>query len=293
MKKVIGIGETVWDVFPSGRRLGGAPVNFAFFAKEFGAEAYPISAVGNDPLGEETMAELEKTGLNLCCIQRNEKPTSRVLITVDEAGVPEYEIVEGVAWDSIVCDEKTFALLTDADVVCWGTLAQRTPFSRESILKMVDSTPESCLKVYDINLRQHYYSRETIEESLRRADVLKLNEDELPIVAGLFSISGSPLEQILSLIERFSLQNVIFTQGSLCSEVYGPEGLLSHKDTPRVEVVDTVGAGDSFTATYLMARLDGKSVDEAHSLAVSLAAYVCTCSGAINPVPESLKIFKK
>ena len=277
MKKVIGIGETVWDVFPSGKRLGGAPVNFAFFAKEFGAESFPVSAIGNDELGVKTMEALEKTGLNLDYIQCNGHPTSRVIVTMDEAGVPEYEIVEGVAWDALDCNEKTVALLAEADVVCWGTLAQRTPFSRESI------------RVYDINLRQHYFCRETVEESLRRADILKLNEDELPIVAGLFSISGSALEQILGLIERFSLKNVIFTQGSLCSEVYGPEGLLSHKDTPKVKVVDTVGAGDSFTATYIMARLEGKPVEDAHSLAVELAAYVCTCSGAINPVPESLK----
>lgn len=290
MKKVIGIGETVWDVFPSGKRLGGAPVNFAFFAKEFGAESFLVSAIGNDELGVKTMEALEKTGLNLDYIQCNGHPTSRVIVTMDEAGVPEYEIVEGGgAWDALDCDEKTVALLAGADVVCWGTLAQRTPFSRENILRMVDSAPESCLRVYDINLRQHYFCRETVEESLRRADILKLNEDELPIVAGLFSISGSALEQILGLIERFSLKNVIFTQGSLCSEVYGPEGLLSHKDTPKVKVVDTVGAGDSFTATYIMARLEGKPVEDAHSLAVELAAYVCTCSGAINPVPESLK----
>lgn len=235
------------------------------------------------------MEALEKTGLNLDYIQCNGHPTSRVIVTMDEAGVPEYEIVEGVAWDALDCDEKTVALLAEADVVCWGTLAQRTPFSRENILRMVDSAPESCLRVYDINLRQHYFCRETVEESLRRADILKLNEDELPIVAGLFSISGSALEQILGLIERFSLKNVVFTQGSLCSEVYGPEGLLSHRDTPKVKVVDTVGAGDSFTATYIMARLEGKPVEDAHSLAVELAAYVCTCSGAINPVPESLK----
>lgn len=289
MKKVIGIGETVWDVFPSGKRLGGAPVNFAFFAKEFGAESFPVSAIGNDELGVKTMEALEKTGLNLDYIQCNGHPTSRMIVTMDEAGVPEYEIVEGVAWDALDCDEKTVALLAEADVVCWGTLAQRTPFSRENILRMVDSAPESCLRVYDINLRQHYFCRETVEESLRRADILKLNEDELPIVAGLFSISGSALEQILGLIERFSLKNVIFTQGSLCSEVYGPEGLLSHRDTPKVKVVDTVGAGDSFTATYIMARLEGKPVEDAHSLAVELAAYVCTCSGAINSVPESLK----
>ncbi len=289
MKKVIGIGETVWDVFPSGKRLGGAPVNFAFFAKEFGAESYPVSAIGIDSLGDETLEALKRTGLNLDYIQRNDNPTSRVLVTMDSAGVPEYEIVEGVAWDFMSCNSKTLDLFKDADVICWGTLAQRSKKSCESVLKMIDSAPESCLKVYDINLRQHYYSREIVEASLERADVLKLNEDELPVVAELFSIPGSAAERISALIRRFSLKSVIFTQGSVCSEVYGPDGLLSHKDTPKVNVIDTVGAGDSFTATYVMSRINGESVEAAHEKAVEVSAFVCTCSGAINPVPESLK----
>ncbi len=289
MKKVIGIGETVWDVFPSGKRLGGAPVNFAFFAKEFGAEAYPVSAIGNDALGDETLEALKATGLNLGHIQRNDKPTSQVLVTMDGAGVPQYEIVEGVAWDALACDGGTLELFRDADVVCWGTLAQRTPCSHESIMNMLASTPASCLKVYDINLRQHYFSHDLVEESLRHADVLKLNEDELPVVSGMFSIEDDAAHSIAELIRRFSLKNVIFTQGSSCSEVYGPEGLLSHLPTPKVKVVDTVGAGDSFTATYVMARLNRASITEAHRLAVDVAAFVCTQSGAVNPVPESLK----
>lgn len=289
MKKVIGIGETVWDVFPSGKRLGGAPVNFSFFAKEFGAEAYPVTAIGNDTLGDETLEALKGTGLNLEYIQRNDKPTSQVLVTMDGAGVPQYEIVEGVAWDALVCDVRTLKLFRDADVVCWGTLAQRTPCSHESIMNMIASAPGSCLKVYDINLRQHYFSRGLIEESLRRADVLKLNEDELPVVAGMFSIEDDAPQCIAKLIHSFSLKNIIFTKGSDYSEVYGKEGLLSHLPTPKVKVIDTVGAGDSFTATYVMARLNEASITEAHQLAVNVAAFVCSQSGAVNPVPESLK----
>ncbi len=289
-KKVIGIGETVWDVFPTGKRLGGAPVNFAFFAKEFGADAYPVSAVGNDALGDETMSALEATGLDLGYIQRNASPTSRVLVKMDDAGVPQYDIVEGVAWDSMTVDGRTLELLSDADVVCWGTLAQRSPQSHESIMKMVAAVPSSCLKVFDINLRQGYYSCEIIEESLKYADVLKLNEDELPIVSELFSVEGDAGMRIGSLIRMFSLSSVIYTQGSVCSEVYGAEGLLSHLATPKVDVVDTVGAGDSFTATYVMARLNGASVSDAHSLAVKVSAFVCTQHGAINPLPEDLKI---
>lgn len=289
MKKVIGIGETVWDVFPSGRRLGGAPVNFAFFAKEFGADAYPVSAVGKDPLGDETLEALKATGLNLDYIQRNDKPTSRVLVTMDGAGIPKYEIVEGVAWDAMVCDDRTLDLFHDADVVCWGTLAQRNPCSRESIMSMIASAPASCLKVYDINLRQNYYDRDLIEASLKSADVLKLNEDELPLVAGMFSFEGDVATVIAELVRGFSLKNVIFTQGSVCSEVYGVEGLLSHLPTPKVNVVDTVGAGDSFTSTYVMARQNGMSVGNAHALAVDVAAFVCSQSGAINPLPEKLR----
>lgn len=289
MKKVIGIGETVWDVFSSGKRLGGAPVNFAFFAKEFGAEAYPVSAVGNDPLGDETLEALKATGLNLDYIQRNDKPTSRVLVTMDGAGIPQYEIVEGVAWDAIACDDRTLGLFRDADVVCWGTLAQRNPHSRESIMNMIAAAPASCLKVYDINLRQNYYNRDLIEGALKSADVLKLNEDELPLVVGMFSFDGDVATVIAELVRRFSLKNVIFTQGSACSEVYGVEGLLSHLLTPKVNVVDTVGAGDSFTSTYVMARLNGMSVDKAHALAVDVAAFVCSQSGAINPLPEKLR----
>ena len=289
MKKVVSIGETVWDVFPSGKRLGGAPVNFAFFSKEFGADAYPVSAIGNDALGDETMRALESTGLDLGYIQRNDSPTSRVLVTMDDAGVPQYEIVEGVAWDDLTCDAGTLALFSDADVVCWGTLAQRSPRSHRSVLQMLAAVPASSLKVFDINLRQHYYSRETIEDSLKYADVLKLNEDELPIITGLFSIEDNAEASIAELIRRFSLRNVIYTQGSVCSDVYGVEGLLSHLPTPKVNVVDTVGAGDSFTATYVMSRLNGASVEEAHRLAVDVSAFVCTQSGAINPLPERLR----
>ncbi len=287
--KIIGIGETVWDVFPSGKRLGGAPVNFAFFAKEFGAEVYPVSAVGDDALGDETMDALESTGLELGYIQRNSSPTSRVLVKTDDAGVPQYEIVEGVAWDSLTCDDRTLTLLADADVVCWGTLAQRSQQSHESIMKMVAAAPSKCLKVFDINLRQNYFSKEIIEESLEYADILKLNEDELPVVSELFALQGDVQLRICSLIRMFSLSNVIYTQGSVCSEIYGEEGLLSHLATPKVNVVDTVGAGDSFTATYVMARLDGASVAEAHGRAVKVSAFVCTQSGAINHLPARLR----
>ena len=288
MKKILGIGELVWDVFPAGKQLGGAPVNFAFFAKELGAEAYPVAALGTDELGDEAIQMLKPSGLSLDYIQRNSLPTSRVLVTTDEQGIPQYEIVENVAWDAIGCTPEILDLASKADVICWGSLAQRSTQSRESILQILDAAPKDCLMVFDINIRQKFYSAEVIEESLKRADILKLNEDELPIVAELFNIQGTEAEQIAQIITRYELKSIIFTQGAVCSEVYDAEGLVSRMDTPKVKVADTVGAGDSFTATYVTALQLGKSPAEAHELAVKVAAYVCTQNGAINPLPENL-----
>ena len=286
MKKILGIGELVWDVFPEGKQLGGAPVNFAFFAKELGAEAYPVAALGTDELGDEAIQMLKPSGLSLDFIQRNSLDTSRVMVTTDENGVPQYEIVENVAWDAIECNPEVLTLASEADVICWGSLAQRSEKSRESILAILDAAPETCLMVFDINIRQKFYTAEVIEESLKRADILKLNEDELPIVCELFGIEGTQAEQISQIIERYDLKNVIFTQGAVCSEVYDADGLVSRMDTPRVEVADTVGAGDSFTATYVTSILLGRTPLQAHQLAVKVAAFVCTQNGAINPLPS-------
>ena len=289
MKKILAVGEVVWDVFPTGKRLGGAPVNFAYFAQALGGYGLPVTAIGTDALGDETLEALKLTGLDLSLLQRNDLPTSRVLVTTDTAGVPQYEIVEGVAWDAITFNERISAAFRDADVVCWGSLAQRSATSRESILRLLDATPAGCLKVFDINLRQSFYSREVVEASLLRADILKLNEDELPVVASLFGISGDTASVIASLIEKFGLREIIFTEGAVQSSVYDASGLVSLIPTPKVEVIDTVGAGDSFTAAYIMGRLHGLSVADAHSKAVAVSAWTCTQSGAINPLPENLK----
>lgn len=288
MKKIVGIGEIVWDMLPAGKQLGGAPVNFVYFAKQLGADAVPVSAVGSDELGEETVCKLTDAGLNPRLIQRNGLPTSRVLITLDSHGIPNYEIVEGVAWDAIEYTDEAAQAVSKADAICWGSLAQRSEKSRSAILKLIDRAKEDCLKVFDINIRQHYYSKDTICESLKRADILKLNEDELPLVSDILGLDGSDEQKIHSLIVDWSLQSVIFTQGARCSEIFGRDGLMSHIDTPRVKVTDTVGAGDSFTAAYITCRMNGKSVTEAHGTAVRISAFVCTMNGAINPLPKGL-----
>ena len=288
MTKIIAIGEIVWDCLPAGKQLGGAPLNFAFFAKELGAQAYAVSAVGNDELGDETLQVASATGVNLDFVQRNDLPTSRVLVTLDDKGIPQYEIVEGVAWDSIECPDSALELVRDASVICWGSLAQRTEKSRQSVLSMLSAAPASCLKVFDINIRQHYYSLEVIKDSLDYADILKLNEDELPLVAEMLGIAGSEGAVISEIIDRYSLKYVVYTHGADFSRVYGAEGLLSHQDTPKVTVADTVGAGDSFTAVLVTSLLQGRDITVAHALAVEVAAFVCTQNGAINSLPEHI-----
>jgi len=282
--KVIAVGEIVWDMLPAGKQLGGAPLNFAFFSKELGAEAYAVSAIGNDVLGDETLAVASATGVNLDYLQRNNLPTSRVLISLDNEGVPQYEIVENVAWDALECPQMILDLVKDASVMCWGSLAQRSVTSRQSVLAMLSAAPKECVKVFDINIRQHYYSREVIETSLGYADILKLNEDELPLVAPLLGLSGQERDIVRQLIEKYALKYLVYTHGADFSEVYSATGEYSHVPTPKVRVVDTVGAGDSFTAVFVTSILQGLSMAESHARAVEVSAYVCTQNGAINPL---------
>ena len=238
--KVIAVGEIVWDMLPAGKQLGGAPLNFAFFSKELGAEAYAVSAIGNDVLGDETLAVASATGVNLDYLQRNNLPTSRVLISLDDEGVPQYEIVENVAWDALECPQMILDLVKDASVMCWGSLAQRSVTSRQSVLAMLSAAPKECVKVFDINIRQHYYSREVIETSLGYADILKLNEDELPLVASILGLSGPEHDIVSQLIEKYALKYLVYTHGADFSEVYSSTGEYSHVPTPKVKVVDTV-----------------------------------------------------
>ena len=286
--KVIAIGETVWDMLPAGKQLGGAPLNFAFFAKELGADAYAVSAIGNDTLGDETFDVASATGVNLDHLQRNDLPTSRVLITLDDKGIPQYEIVEGVAWDAIECSDADVDLVKDAAVICWGSLAQRCEKSRQSVLAMLEAAPKDCMKVFDINIRQHYYSHKVIETSLVHADILKLNEDELPLISDILDLRGEDKEIVAELMERYSLKYLVYTHGADFSEVYAADGTYSHVPTPEVEVADTVGAGDSFTAVFVTSLLKGASMSEAHAKAVEVSAFVCTRHGAINPLPYDI-----
>lgn len=287
--KIVGIGELLWDVLPAGRRLGGAPVNFAFYAQEQGAEACIVSAVGADASGDELLGGIAALGLDVRAVQRNARPTSTVEVTLDAAGVPTYRIREEVAWDYIERLPEAEAAVAEASAVCWGSLAQRCAVSRRTILALVDAAPAGCMRLFDINLRLNYYDEQIVRDSLERADVLKLNEDELPVVARFFGLEGDAERLIAQLIERFSLRYVVFTEGGRGSRVTAADGRTSYLATPRVEVADTVGAGDSFTATFAASLLQGLPMEECHRRAVAVAAFVCTQHGAIAPLSEFMK----
>jgi len=236
--KIVGIGELLWDVLPAGRRLGGAPVNFAFYAQEQGAEACIVSAVGQDASGDELLGGIAALGLGVRAVQRNAHPTSTVEVTLDAAGVPAYRIREQVAWDYIERTAEADAAVAGAAVVCWGSLAQRNAVSRRTILALVDAAPVGCLRLFDINLRLNYYDERIVRDSLERADILKLNEDELPVVARFFGLEGAAERVVAQLFERFSLRYVVFTEGGRGSLPLSPppvprrRGLPAKSDLP-------------------------------------------------------------
>ena len=287
-KFVIGIGEALWDMLPEGKKLGGAPANFAYHACQFGLEGMAVSAIGQDSLGEEIVEALEAHHLPYH-LDRVEYPTGTVQVTLDQQGVPQYEIKTDVAWDNIPYTKELAALAADCKAVCFGSLAQRNAVSRESIGLFLQAVPEDCLKVFDINLRQDFYNREVLEESFRRCDILKINDEELVVISRMFELPGLSLEEkCRSLIKTYNLQMLILTCGVNGSYVFY-EGGMSFLDTPKVTVADTVGAGDSFTGAFVGSLLNGKTVPEAHKTAVKVSAYVCTQSGAMPEVPDTLK----
>ena len=287
-KFVIGIGEALWDMLPEGKKLGGAPANFAYHACQFGLEGMAVSAIGQDSLGEEIVEALEAHHLPYH-LDRVEYPTGTVQVTLDPQGVPQYEIKTDVAWDNIPYTKELAALAADCKAVCFGSLAQRNAVSRESIGLFLQAVPEDCLKVFDINLRQDFYNREVLVESFRRCDILKINDEELVVISRMFELPGLSLEEkCRSLIKTYNLQMLILTCGVNGSYVFY-EGGMSFLDTPKVTVADTVGAGDSFTGAFVGSLLNGKTVPEAHETAVKVSAYVCTQSGAMPEVPDTLK----
>ena len=286
---VIGLGEALWDVLPEGKKLGGAPANFAYHAGQFLGQAntMAISALGEDKLAEETIAALEEHGLQYT-MPRVPYPTGTVQVQLDEQGIPTYDIRENVAWDNIPFTPEIEEIARNCRAVCFGSLAQRNVVSRENIHRFLDATPEDCVKIFDINLRQNFYTNEVIQESMRRCNILKINDEELVIIGRMFGYPGLDIENKCWLIlGKYDLDMLVLTCGTNGSYVFTP-GQMSFQETPKVEVADTVGAGDSFTGSFCAAILNGKPVAEAHQLAVKVSAFVCTQNGAMPTIPASL-----
>lgn len=277
-KVIVGIGEILWDMLPTGKALGGAPANFAYHAKRLGEDGWAVSAIGNDALGREIMEIVMEKGLrNLISVIS--RPTGTVQVSLDAKGVPSYTIMEDVAWDNIPFTPQMAALASRADAVCFGSLVQRGN-SRDSVLRFLRAMRPEALRVFDINLRQHYYSKEVIDESLQLSNILKINDEEIRIVAELFGLGGDDTAACRALIERYGLKLVILTRGADGSEVITADEAIPQA-VGQVEVVDTVGAGDSFTAAFVVAYLRGDSLADAQRLANETAAYVCSCKGAM------------
>ena len=284
MKTIIGLGEALWDCLPEGRKLGGAPANFAYHSKANGCHGVVISAVGNDDLGDEIVQQLDEKKLQLA-IARTEQPTGTVRVTLSGNGIPSYDICRGVAWDNIPWTEELQKLAYKCDAVCFGSLAQRSEVSRDTIQKFLIATRPEALRIFDINLRQQFYTAEIIDQSMKACNILKINDEEWEIVRPMFGIEGTPetAEGIEELVKRYELKMLILTCGTKGSYVFTADGEKFFQPTPLVEVVDTVGAGDSFTGTFVASIVKGLSIQEAHRKAVEISAFVCTQAG---PMPE-------
>ena len=286
-KKVVGIGEILWDVFPEGKVLGGAPANFAYHATQLGLEGYAISAIGKDDLGEEVLEVLKGKPLQYMLEETN-YPTGTVKVTLNGNGIPEYEICENVAWDNIPLTAGMKELAKQADAVCFGSLAQRHQVSRSTIQAFVGLVDTNALKIFDINLRQSFFNKAIIVDSLQMANVLKINEEELVRVAELLDITDVGERLVCQrLMDNYDLKIVVLTRGENGSFVFSNDG-SSFLDTPKVKVADTVGAGDSFTGAFVAGLLNGDDIAKAHKRAVEVSAYVCTQKGAMPLLPTAI-----
>ncbi|EKY12159.1 kinase, PfkB family [Capnocytophaga sp. oral taxon 332 str. F0381] len=288
---VVGLGEILWDIFLERKVLGGAPANFAYHVSQFGFNGYAVSAIGNDLLGKEILKSLEEKELNYL-IEQTDFPTGIVKVQLDGRGIPTYEITENVAWDNIPFTTRLENLAKNTTTVCFGSLAQRNEVSRATIHKFLDLMPADSLKVFDINLRLKYFSKDIITTSLNKASALKINDEEIVKIAEIFELQGTDEELCQQLLDKYKLKFLILTKGTRGSYVLTPYE-KSFLATPKVTIADTVGAGDSFTAAFVASYLNGRSIAQSHQLAVEVSAYVCQQHGAMPRLADAhLELFR-
>lgn len=275
---IIGIGELLWDMLPNGKELGGAPTNFCFHINNLGGNATVISAVGDDQLGDEAVAILIEKNIKYHIQTTKYYPTGTVTVTLID-GIPYYIIHENVAWDQIQVDQGLLSQLSGIHAICYGSLAQRSEISRGSVQKILKSANKQTLKVFDINLRQHYYNKKIICNSLFAANVLKLNDEELEVLKKMLELPEIDEIACTVLLNRFDLKVLALTKGEKGSFLLTKDEISTHV-TPKVDVVDTIGAGDSFTAAMVMGLLNKKPLKQIHKEAAEYAAKICTIRGA-------------
>jgi fructokinase len=287
---VVGIGEVLWDCLPNGKFLGGATANFAFHTNQQGARGIIVSAIGSDADGDEIQNRLTSLGLSDTSLSRDPHPTGTVTAVLDSDGKAEYIIHEGVAWDHIPFSDSLRALAQEADAVCFGSLAQRSSESRETIHRFLNLTPKNCLRVFDINLRQHFYTPETIRASLSLAHVFKLNDEELPVLQTLLELAPDENTAIFQLMERYGLTLIALTRGGSGSTLYTKHRMSRHPGFPLPKGIrpDTIGAGDSFTATLVSGLLNTDDLDRIHDRANRIASFVCSQPGGTPEIPAYL-----
>ncbi len=284
----VGLGEVLWDLLPAGKQLGGAPANFAYHARVLGCTSAVVSAVGRDGLGEEILSRLRTLGLESSHLARDPMhPTGTVSVKLDLAGIPSYVIHTNVAWDFIPDSPGLHALAERTDLVCFGSLAQRAPVSRQTIQTFIQATRSEALRVFDINLRQNYFSAAILRSSFEHANVLKVNDQELPIVADLLDLPRVEGETVKAMLGQFPFDVIAVTRGGSGSSLYTADA-AAHHDGFAVTIVDTVGAGDAFTAALATGLLERKPLAEINEFANRLASFVCTQHGATPAVPDHL-----
>jgi fructokinase len=287
---IVGLGETLWDVFPDGPRLGGAPLNFSCSTAELGksdAQVFMVSAVGSDELGHRATESLAGHGVDISCMQTNDRQTGQVLVELDSAGVASYRFAENCAWDNLLWNNSLHTLAATCDAVCFGTLGQRSECSRSTIRKFVSETRSETLRILDVNLRSPFFSDSVIRQSLESANVLKLNDDELPLLAELCDVAGSELEVLQKISQKFQFRMIALTRGAR-GAVLVCGSKVSDLPGREVKVVDTVGAGDAFTAAMTLGILAGRDIEIVNRSAIAAASYVCSQPGATMSFPDEL-----
>ena len=289
---VVGLGEVLWDVFPDGPRFGGAPANFASNLAALGRgeiDVTMVSGVGRDDLGRRAVESLRAHGVDTSGIALVDRPTGQVFVELDTAGEATFEIAADTAWDVIAWSDGLAQLAARADAVCFGTLGQRSETSRRTIQRFIAATPPGCLRILDVNLRPPYWDQAIVVQSLERANVLKLNDSELAVLAGMWGWRGAEIELMKRLVERFSLQWVALTRGARGAVLLSASGDCSDLPSPPTKVVNTVGAGDAYTAALAIGMLRRLPTAAINAWGTRVAAFVCSQPGAAPSLPEHLR----